>query len=107
MRAALGVSPKRPTRPASPLTFLPMSFHLPSSTGLTDEEAADFGELFAQAVDLARRDGHASVAILQESLGVSYCRAVRVHDALQRLGVIPPEIRPRTRAATWAAAPAT
>ena len=84
-----------------------MSFHLPSSTGLTDEEATDFGELFAQAVDLARRDGHASVAILQESLGVSYCRAVRVHDALQRLGVIPPEIRPRTRAATWAAAPAT
>lgn len=76
-----------------------MSCHLSSDHGLTAVETADFGDVFPSAVELARREGRASVWMLQSSLGLSACRAARVFDALERLALVPPEIRQRPRAA--------
>jgi DNA segregation ATPase FtsK/SpoIIIE-like protein len=76
-----------------------MSFHLSPSAGLTAVEAADFGDLFHQAAELARREGRATVWMLQSAFGINTCRAARVVDALERTGQVPPEIRARPRAA--------
>jgi DNA segregation ATPase FtsK/SpoIIIE-like protein len=72
---------------------------------LTPVEAADFGELFLQAIDVFHRDGRVSVVALQQNLGVNAGRAARIYDAMERLGLVA-EVRPRRRAAARQPIPA-
>lgn len=66
---------------------------------LTDAEQSDFGAIFPAAVDLVRRDGRVSLSALQQHFDVSHCRAIRMADAMERLGLVPPQllVRPRAR----------
>jgi S-DNA-T family DNA segregation ATPase FtsK/SpoIIIE len=48
--------------------------------------------LFAEAVDLVRREGRASVSMLQRRMRIGYTRAARIVDMMEDKGIVgPPE----------------
>jgi len=60
---------------------------------LWDQKAAhDSDPLFAEAVDLVRREGRASITMLQRKLRVGYTRAARLIDAMEDQGIISPMV---------------
>lgn len=58
-----------------------------------EEMAAEQGDpLYSEALDLVRREGRASVSMLQRKLRIGYTRASRLVDKLEEKGIIgPPE----------------
>jgi len=57
---------------------------------MTASESAD--PLYTEAIDLVRREGRASVSMLQRRLRIGYTRAARLVDAMEEKGIIgPPE----------------
>jgi S-DNA-T family DNA segregation ATPase FtsK/SpoIIIE len=68
-----------------PLKQLPMWDELASP----DQEA---DPLYSEAVDLARRQGRASVSMLQRRMRIGYTRAARIVEAMESNGIVgPPE----------------
>ncbi|MHB8855257.1 MAG: FtsK/SpoIIIE family DNA translocase [Bellilinea sp.] len=57
-------------------------------------DAAEVGgdPLYADSVDLVRREGRASITMLQRRLRVGYTRAARLIDAMEEKGVISPAL---------------
>lgn len=62
---------------------------------LTPAEAADFGDMFGDAVGLVSEEGRVSTWSLQTHLGIRYCRAARIVDAMERLGIVRGEVGSR------------
>jgi S-DNA-T family DNA segregation ATPase FtsK/SpoIIIE len=60
---------------------------------LWEEMTKDEGDpLFSDAVDLIRREGRASVSMLQRRLRIGYTRAARLVDQMEDKGIVgPPE----------------
>lgn len=58
-----------------------------------EEVAAEQGDpLYNEAIDLVRREGRASVSMLQRKLRIGYTRAARLVDKMEEKGIIgPPE----------------
>jgi len=55
-------------------------------------EDANMDPLFAEAVDLVRKEGRASVSMLQIRLRIGYTRAARLVDNMEDKGIVgPPE----------------
>jgi S-DNA-T family DNA segregation ATPase FtsK/SpoIIIE len=59
---------------------------------LWDAEEADGDPFYSDAVDLVRREGRASITMLQRRLRVGYTRAARLIDAMEEKGVISPAL---------------
>jgi S-DNA-T family DNA segregation ATPase FtsK/SpoIIIE len=56
----------------------------------TSDSNAD--PLFAEAIDLVRREGRASVSMLQRRMRIGYTRAARIVDMMEDKGIVgPPE----------------
>lgn len=55
---------------------------------LWDAEEISGDPLYAEAVDLVRREGRASITMLQRRLRVGYTRAARLIDSMEEKGVI-------------------
>ncbi len=55
---------------------------------LWDAEEVSGDPLYAEAVDLVRREGRASITMLQRRLRVGYTRAARLIDSMEEKGVI-------------------
>ena len=55
----------------------------------TDGEA-DLDPLYAEAVDLVRRQGRASISMLQRRLRIGYTRAARLIESMQERGIVGP-----------------
>jgi len=65
--------------------------HVPLKQGeLWDTEGGD--PLLAEAIDLVRREGRASVTMLQRRLRIGYTRAARLIDAMEEKGIISPAL---------------
>lgn len=72
---------------------------LPSSVALkqmsfweSGAEANDDDPMLAEAVDLARRQGRASISMLQRRLRIGYTRAARMIETMEERGIVgPPE----------------
>lgn len=65
--------------------------HVPLKQGeLWDTEAGD--PLLQEAIDLVRREGRASVTMLQRRLRIGYTRAARLIDAMEERGIISPAL---------------
>jgi len=61
-----------------------------------EEESGD--PLFNEAVDLARRQGRASISMLQRRLRIGYTRAARLVEAMEAKGIVgPPDSAAGTR----------
>jgi S-DNA-T family DNA segregation ATPase FtsK/SpoIIIE len=59
---------------------------------LWDAEEVSGDPLYADAVDLVRREGRASITMLQRRLRVGYTRAARMIDSMEEKGVISPAL---------------
>jgi S-DNA-T family DNA segregation ATPase FtsK/SpoIIIE len=59
---------------------------------MTPEE--DLDPLYDEAVDLIRRQGRASVSMLQRRLRIGYTRAARLIETMQEKGVVGEELMP-------------
>ena len=57
---------------------------------LFDEEEEDLDPLFDEAVDLVRRQGRASISMLQRRLRIGYTRAARLIEAMQDKEIVGP-----------------
>jgi len=58
--------------------------------GDSDGQSAD--PMLAEAVELVRREGRASISMLQRRLRVGYTRAARLIDAMEDQGIIGPQV---------------
>jgi S-DNA-T family DNA segregation ATPase FtsK/SpoIIIE len=62
-------------------------------------EEANLDPMFNEAVDLVRRQGRASVSMLQRRLRIGYTRAARLVETMEEKGIVgPPEGGAQTRA---------
>ena len=59
-----------------------------TQTPLWDEMQEEGDPLYSEAVDLVRREGRASITMLQRRLKVGYTRAARLIDEMEEKGVI-------------------
>jgi DNA segregation ATPase FtsK/SpoIIIE, S-DNA-T family len=81
-----------PTPPGGPVDSAATNLPL-KQIPIWEEMAAQAGDpLTTEAVDLVRREGRASVSMLQRRLRIGYTRAARLIDQLEEKGIIgPPE----------------
>jgi S-DNA-T family DNA segregation ATPase FtsK/SpoIIIE len=70
-----------------PLKQMPM-WDQGSMDDMAPEESQD--PLYAEAVDLVRRQGRASISMLQRRLRIGYTRAARLIEAMQEKGIVGP-----------------
>ncbi len=57
-------------------------------TALWDEAAEEIDPMYSEAVDLVRREGRASITMLQRRLRIGYTRAARLVDEMEEKGII-------------------
>ena len=69
---------------------LPENVPLKQKALWEEMESSDDDPLLHDAVDLIRREGRASVSMLQRRMRIGYTRAARLVDALEEQGVIGP-----------------
>jgi S-DNA-T family DNA segregation ATPase FtsK/SpoIIIE len=61
-------------------------------------ESSDDDPLLNEAIDLIRREGRASVSMLQRRMRIGYTRAARLVDVMEDRGIIgPPEANSQVR----------
>jgi S-DNA-T family DNA segregation ATPase FtsK/SpoIIIE len=74
------------------MDFLPANAPLKQAPLWETEQQPEGDPLYAEAVDLIRREGRASVSMLQRKMRIGYTRAARIVDRMQDNGVVgPPE----------------
>ena len=66
----------------APLKQVPLWDNMPSA------EQGD--PLMKEAIDLVRREGRASISMLQRKLRIGYTRAARIIDTIEEKGIIGP-----------------
>ncbi len=59
---------------------------------LWDEEDSGGDPLVKEAIDLVRREGRASITMLQRRMRIGYTRAARLIDTLEEKGIISPAL---------------
>jgi S-DNA-T family DNA segregation ATPase FtsK/SpoIIIE len=75
----------------APVDALPENVPLKQKP-LWEEEATDGDPLLNDAIDIIRREGRASVSMLQRRMRIGYTRAARLMDVMEDRGIVgPPE----------------
>jgi S-DNA-T family DNA segregation ATPase FtsK/SpoIIIE len=79
------------TPPGPPVDALPVGVPLKQVPLWDDIPAADQGDpLVKEAIELVRREGRASISMLQRKLRIGYTRAARIIDTIEEKGIIGP-----------------
>ena len=82
----------------APVDGVPDSIPLKQKPLWDDEESTDGDPLLHEAIDLIRREGRASVSMLQRRLRIGYTRAARLVDVMEDRGIVgPPESTTQVR----------
>jgi DNA segregation ATPase FtsK/SpoIIIE, S-DNA-T family len=90
-RAQAGITEPAPTAYGGAVDALPPGIPLkqiPLWEEMAPEE--DLDPLFHEAVDLVRRQGRASISMLQRRLRIGYTRAARLIETMQEKGIVGP-----------------
>jgi S-DNA-T family DNA segregation ATPase FtsK/SpoIIIE len=79
--------------PGAPVDALPEGIPLKQKPMWDDmEETTDGDPLLNEAIDFVRREGRASVSMLQRRMRIGYTRAARLVDVMEEKGIVsPPE----------------
>lgn len=78
--------------PGAPVDALPEHIPLKQKPLWDDEETPDGDPLLNEAIDFVRREGRASVSMLQRRMRIGYTRAARLVDVMEDKGIVsPPE----------------
>ncbi len=75
---------------SAPVDMLPTGVPLKQGALWEGEESGD--TLLDEAIDLVRREGRASITMLQRRLRIGYTRAARMIDTLEEKGIISPAL---------------
>ena len=76
----------------APVDALPENVPLKQKPLWEDEGATDGDPLLNDAIDIIRREGRASVSMLQRRMRIGYTRAARLMDVMEDRGIVgPPE----------------
>ncbi len=87
-RTQAGYLPDKQNSSPAPIEGLPNGVPLHQVEMFEDEMAEKIDPLYDEAVDLIRRQGRASVSMLQRKLRIGYTRASRLIDEMEHLGTI-------------------
>ncbi len=92
-RAQLGVTQPVSTASSGPVDSLPVGIPLKQIPMWDEMEAEENKDpLMGEAVDLVRRQGRASISMLQRRLRIGYTRAARLVEDMEARGIVgPPE----------------
>ena len=75
-----------------PANTIPTGVPLKQTQLWDNEEKTDGDPLLADAIDIVRREGRASVSMLQRRLRIGYTRSARLVDQMEEKGIVgPPE----------------
>jgi S-DNA-T family DNA segregation ATPase FtsK/SpoIIIE len=89
-RLAAASAPSTAIPEGAPVDSLPAGVPLKQNP-LWDLQAAEGSDpLTSEAIDLVRREGRASITMLQRRMRIGYTRAARLIDALEQKGIIGP-----------------
>ncbi len=80
------------SQPTVDMDALPNVTELKQNTLFEDMEKEDGDPLTNEAIDLVRREGRASITMLQRRLRIGYTRAARMIDTLEDKGIISPPL---------------
>ena len=84
--------------PGAPVDAVPDNIPLKQKPLWDGEESTDGDPLLHEAIDLIRREGRASVSMLQRRLRIGYTRAARLVDVMEERGIVgPPEANTQVR----------
>jgi S-DNA-T family DNA segregation ATPase FtsK/SpoIIIE len=76
----------------APVDALPENVPLKQKPLWEEEESTDGDPLLNDAIDIIRREGRASVSMLQRRMRIGYTRAARLMDVMEERGIVgPPE----------------
>jgi S-DNA-T family DNA segregation ATPase FtsK/SpoIIIE len=78
--------------PGAPVDALPENIPLKQKPLWDDMEKTEGDPLLNEAIDFVRREGRASVSMLQRRMRIGYTRAARLVDVMEEKGIVsPPE----------------
>ncbi len=84
--------------PGAPVDAVPDHIPLKQQPLWEEEGSTDGDPLLSEAIDLIRREGRASVSMLQRRLRIGYTRAARLVDVMEERGIVgPPEANSQVR----------
>ncbi len=75
---------------ASSVDSVPENIPLKQKPLWEDMQATDGDPLLSEAIDLVRREGRASVSMLQRRMRIGYTRAARLVDVMEERGIVGP-----------------
>ena len=82
----------------APVDGVPDNIPLKQKPLWEEDESTDGDPLLSEAIDLIRREGRASVSMLQRRLRIGYTRAARLVDVMEERGIVgPPEATTQVR----------
>ncbi|HIE24883.1 MAG TPA: DNA translocase FtsK, partial [Anaerolineales bacterium] len=87
-RMQAGYSADAQNASGAPTEGFPNGVPLKQVEMFEDEMAEKIDPLYDEAIDLVRRQGRASVSMLQRKLRIGYTRASRLIDEMERLGIV-------------------
>jgi S-DNA-T family DNA segregation ATPase FtsK/SpoIIIE len=91
--AAMNISQTKPQNLAEgAVDSFPVGIPLKQGALFDDDEDRDADPMLAEATELVRREGRASITMLQRRLRIGYTRAARMIDALEDKGIISPTL---------------
>jgi S-DNA-T family DNA segregation ATPase FtsK/SpoIIIE len=97
-RLAAAAVPSSPPAEGAPMDALPSGVPLKQSPLWDLQEAESSDPLTSEAIDLVRREGRASITMLQRKMRIGYTRAARMIDALEQKGIVsPPQANSQVR----------
>ena len=84
--------------PGAPVDALPEHIPLKQQPLWEDMQATEGDPLLDDAIDLVRREGRASVSMLQRRMRIGYTRAARLVDVMEGRGIVaPPQANTQVR----------
>ena len=97
-RLAAAAVPSSPPAEGAPVDALPVGVPLKQNPLWDLQEAEASDPLTSEAIDLIRREGRASITMLQRKMRIGYTRAARMIDALEQKGIVsPPQANSQVR----------
>lgn len=87
-----GIQPPAPSEAGGVIGDIPAGVPLKQMPLWDDEEEEEGDPLLKEAIDLSRRQGRASISMLQRRLRIGYTRAARLIEEMEEKGIVgPPE----------------
>ena len=89
-RLAAAAAPAAPAAQGAPVDALPEGIPLRQAPLWEMETTEGNDPLISEAIDLVRREGRASITMLQRKMRIGYTRAARIIDTLERMKIVGP-----------------